>query len=206
MAVTRTRRKAAPAPEPQDTGNDAFEDLEELDDVEETPAKPVKRTRARKATPAPVEDVEEAPAPARKRAAKKPASAPEADESDAPSEFNSAWLAEHVSDMTGIDIDSRAVRMALRKLAADGQLSREVGVDRGRYTFPKGANDSTVKRIVKMFTDGESTTPKRAAVVEDEVEEAPAKRTRKAPATKKAAAPAKATASTRGRRTRAAAE
>lgn len=210
MAATR-RRKAAPAAPVEEIEGDAFEELDDLeDDVEEAPAaKPAKRTR-RTRTAEPVEEVEEAPRRARKAA---PAKAAASAEDTGASEFNTSWLAEYASEVTGVDMDGRAARMLLRKMASDGDLDRTVGEDRGRYTFPKGANDPTVKKFISRVKNGDMTSARReglekvttrkkaAAPVEDE---APApRRSRKAPATK--AAPAKATPA-RTRRTRAAAE
>lgn len=209
MAATR-RRKAAPAEPVEEVEGDAFEELDDLeDDVEEAPAaKPAKRTR-RTRTAEPVEEVEETPRRARKAAPAKAAAA--ATEDTGSSEYNTSWLAEYASEVTGVDMDGRAARMLLRKMANDGDLDRTVGEDRGRYTFPKGANDATVKKFISRVKNGDMTSARREGLEKvtkkkaaAEVDEAPApRRTRKAPATK--AAPAKATPA-RTRRTRAAAE
>jgi hypothetical protein len=192
--MARTRRTAAPAPVEDDS---VFEDIDVED--EPTPApKPAKRSRA-KATPEP-----------------KPAAAPK---TPAGSGFDSNWLAEHASETLGRDVDSRTVRMAIRALAADGTIEREVGTDRSRYDFPKGANDPTVKAVLAKLKSGPAPrapktddapaaapakrTRKAAAPVEDAIEEIPAKPTRRrAPA--KTAAPAKATPATAPRRRRSA--
>lgn len=205
--MPRTRRTAAAKPEPI-VEDEVFEDLddegtEELDDLDD------------------LEVEEEAPAPAAKKGRKAtPKTAPteKAEPVQKGSGFDSTWLAEHVSNATGKTYDARSIRMLLRKAAKDGVLAREVGVDRIRYDFPKGANDPVVKSIVKMAQSGavekankegvENAKKARAAKPapvevdedEDELEEAPApKRTRKATTTK-AAAPAKAAPATRRRR------
>lgn len=144
--MARTRRAAAPV-EPVEVDDDAFEELEddttddtddadELEEVEETPAP---KARARKATTAKAT----------------PAKADDANP------YNSAWLAAHVSEQTGVPVDSRSLRMLLRKMATAGELERVVGEDRNRYSFPKGANDPTVKAIVRKVKAGELTTAKR---------------------------------------------
>ena len=207
-----TRRRAKAAPEPEVVEEDAFEeldedtdDLEELeDDAEEVEETPALKPRGRKAAPKTITE---------KGTAVKAASAG--------SEYNSAWLAEHVSEVTGESHDARSLRMLLRKMAENGELDRTVGEDRSRYTFPKGANDPTVKLLVRKIKSGELKAVKKAglenvkakaaakkatAPAEDEAPATP-RRTRATKATKAApakAAPAKAT--TRTRRTRAAAE
>lgn len=143
--MARTRRAAAPVEPIED--DDAFEELEddtddadELEDVEEAPAP--KTTRGRKAAPA--------------KATTK--AAPKADDANP---YNSAWLAAHVTEQTGVPVDSRSLRMLLRKMAAAGELERTVGEDRNRYSFPKGANDPTVKAVVRKVKAGELTVAKR---------------------------------------------
>jgi hypothetical protein len=155
----------------------ADDDLEELEEEEPEPV-PAKRTRAKAAT-APAKATKAAPAKATKAAA---AAAPKAETS----ENDSNWLASYVSEETGIEHDGRAIRMLLRKLAKDGVFEREIGTDRGRYVFPKGANDTVVKAVLKMVRSGEATAVKREGL--DSVKEnAVAKKT-----AAKAAAPAKA--------------
>lgn len=207
MPATR-RKTATPAPVVED---DAFEELDEvgeddeLEEVEETAPKAKKTvTKA---------------APAKKAPAKR---APATEEDGSPV-YNSAWLAAHVSEVTGEAVDSRALRMLLRKMVADGQLDRNVGEDRGRYMFPKGPENKIVKLVIKRVNAGDLTTAKRegldnvkAAGAEKKAaaaKAAPAKATKTAPATKDAtpakaargaakdaATPAKATPSTRKRR------
>jgi antitoxin component of RelBE/YafQ-DinJ toxin-antitoxin module len=186
------RRAAAPVVEEVDeleeideleepADDDALEELEEEPD----PAPAAKRTRGAKKAPAPL---------------KKP---PPTDPSE---QFDSTWLAEHVTEETGVQYDSRAIRMLLRKLAKNGALAREVGEDRSRYIFPKGANDPTVRAVIKMVKSGEAAAVKREGL--DKVQAnraAPAAKKTAPAATKKTAAPAKKAASaapaTRRRRT-----
>lgn len=211
--MPRTRRTATPAPEPI-VEDEVFEDLDDTDDLDDLDDLEVEPEPV--ATPKKGRKAAKAAAPA--KAAKAPAE-PKAEKATG-SGFDSTWLAEHVSNSTGKTYDARSIRMLLRKAASEGILEREVGVDRVRYDFPKGANDPTVKAIVAMAKSGavEKTNSENLAKVkaskaakaaaaavevdedEDEVEEAPApKRTRKA-TTAKAAAPAKAAPATRRRR------
>lgn len=195
-----TRRKAAASEAPAE--EDAFEDLDDIaedddgleeleDEVEEEPVKPAKRGRP-KATPA-----------------KK---APVAADNGADEAYNSAWLAEHVNEMTGESHDARSIRMLLRKMAADGTLPREVGVDRSRYTFPRGERDPIVLAVVKRVKAGELKVVKRESLDKVKQAAAPAKKaTRRAPAeeepvkrTRAKAAPAKATPAVRRKRAAAA--
>lgn len=206
MAATR-RRKAAPEPEPVET-EDAFEELDDVDeddDLEEIGD----------------EDPEEEPAPKAKRGAKKAPvkkAAAKAESSEANGEvYNTAWLAEHVTEVTGENHDSRSIRMLLRKMAANDELARVVGEDRTRYVFPKGPNDMIVRLVVKKVKAGElravkseglervkktaaaKKTTTRAAASESETAKRPGRK-----AASKAAAPAKAAPTTRRRRAAAA--
>jgi len=190
-ASTRTRRKAT-APEPV-VEDDAFEELEEIDETEdEVEEAPAPKTRGRKAAP-PTKT--EAPA-------------------NAATEYGSAWLAEHVTEVTGTEYDGRGIRMLLRKIAKDpeGPLGREIGEDRTRYTF-RGPNDPVVKAVVRMVKTGAdkavkreglekvkaTTPPKRTRAKAEDVEETTPTRTRARKTTAKAAAPAKATPTRRTR-------
>ena len=199
-ATTRTRRKAV-EPVVEET-DDAFEELEEIDetdeDEDEVEEAPAPKTRGRKTPPTKATNKSEAPA-------------------NAANEYGSAWLAEHVTEVTGSEYDGRGIRMLLRKIAKDpdGVLGREIGEDRTRYTF-RGPNDPVVKAVVRMVKTGadkavkreglekvkEAATPptkRTRAKVEDEVEDAaPVRRTRKA-TTAKATPPAKATPARRTR-------
>jgi len=198
IMAARTRRRAAAPVEPVET-DDAFEELEEVDETDEVEEAPAPKTRARKAT--------KSTAPADKPAT-------------GTNELGSVWLAEHITEVTGVEYDSRGIRMLLRKIAKDpeGPLARTIGEDRTRYTF-KGPNDAVVKAVVRMVKSGEATAVKReglekvksttatkrtrAKATEDEAPEStPRTRTRKATAAK--AASAKATPTRR--RTRAAAD
>jgi hypothetical protein len=143
-----TRRKAAPVEEAFEEVDDDLEeleepedDLEELEDEEEEEEEPAPKKRGRPAKKA---------APVAKKVAKKTAAA----EDDGAPEYGSVWLAEYVSEQTGKEYDSRSMRVLLRRLAKDGTLPREIGVDRSRYEFPKGENDPTVKQIVRLVKSG----------------------------------------------------
>lgn len=202
----RTKAAAAAAEEPDDEfeemETEEDEDLEELEEMED-------------------DEPEEAPKPKGKRAASSKA-APKT----STIERGSPWLAAYVTEQTGEKLDSRSARMLLRKLARDGKIDREVGVERARYSFT-GPNDPTVKAILEMVKSGEAkamkqqgldkvkeqAAAKRAAAkaakakeeAEDEdemeeVEEAPKPRTRRAAPAKSApakATPAKATTTRR---------
>lgn len=220
MAQAATRRRAAaakPAPEPE-VVEDEFEDvededvedgdieesdedddLEEVGEDEEPNEAPKSKTRAKKAT---------GTAPKKDTAPKRPVI-----------EFGSAWLAAHITEVTGESFDGRGIRMLLRKLAKDGAFQRDVGVTRDRYNF-SGAKDPVVLEVIKMVKSGAAKELKQAGLqgvkdraaakkaeaakaktaapveedemeeVEDEVEEAPKPVRRRAAST---SAPAKAT-------------
>lgn len=178
------RRTAAtkPAPEPEVVEDeDMFEEVDEdeeaddldlEDDVEEEP--PAKPARGRK--PA----AKAAAVPAKKTA----------------SGFDSNWLATHVNEtLDGQNLTSRDVRMLLRKLAQSGDLAREVGTDRNRYEFPKGANDPIVKKVVAQVKAGALKAAKAEGLAG-----AKAAGERKKAAAKTAPAKAAATTTTRRRR------
>lgn len=165
------RRSAAAAPVAVTEDADAFTELEDAEELEELEEASAPKARSRKATAAKTINekgnaVTAAPAPK--------------------SEFNSSWLASHVSEATGDEYTGRDVRMILRKLADNGTLAREVGEDRSRYEFPKGANDPTVKAVIAHIKSGASVS-RRAPAAEDAP--APAKKTTAAKKTAKAAAP-----------------
>jgi hypothetical protein len=164
--------------------DEVFEDADELDDAdlpdddldldEDEAEQPAPATRARKA----------AAKPAKKAAAK---AAPKAEGSG----FDSNWLATHVNEsVDGSTLTARDVRMLLRKMAKNGELAREVGTDRSRYDFPKGANDPTVKKVVLAVKRGELAAEKKAGL--DSAKAAGA--AKKAAATPAKKAPAKVTA------------
>jgi colicin import membrane protein len=218
---TVTRRKNTAPAEPEGTDEDVFEELEEdEDDTTEVEADDL-------------EDLDEADededeAPAKKPKAKKTDKSkakPAVAKKTAPAgaEYSSKWLAAHVTEITGENYDARAVRMLLRKMAADGTLPRVVGEDRDRYIFPEGPKSEIVKAVIAMVKSGEATKIKRAGLDkvkadadakkaakkaaaakeeaeeadededDDEVEEAPVTKTKKK--AKAGAAPAKATVS-----------
>lgn len=113
-------------------------------------------------------------------------------EKAAPEVKGSAWLAAHVTEVTGKEFDAYNIRILLRKLAKDGTIER----GEGRYEF-KGVNDPIVKAVVKAVKSGAADAAKS-----ERLDELKAKRT-----AKKAAAPAEdeAPKPTRTRRTRKAA-
>jgi hypothetical protein len=189
----RQAAKAAPAPEPE--AIEELDDLEEIgeDDaleelVEEEAPKPAKRTTKAAAAKA-------APAKATKAATKSAAAA-----ASERSEFDSNWLAAYVTEETGVEYDSRAIRMLLRKLAKDGLLAREIGEDRSRYDFPKGANDPIVKQVIKLVNTGEAKAVQQAGLAEAKASKA-TKAAAPAKAAAKTAPPAKATTARRRRTT-----
>jgi hypothetical protein len=166
---------------------DPEDDLEEL--VEEAP-KPAKRAKA---------PTKAAPAKATK--ATKAAPAKKAAEPSESSEYDSNWLAAYVTEETGVEYDSRGIRMLLRKLAQNGAFEREIGTDRSRYVFPKGANDGIVKQVIRMIKTGEAASVKREGL--DTVKANAAAKKAAAPAK---TAPAKKAAPAKTTRRRAAAE
>lgn len=147
MATRSTRattKAAAPVEEPEEDEfeemEDGDEDLEELEDAGE-------------------DEADETPAPKGKKTAGTKAAAPKKDTI----QFGSPWLAQYVTEQTGETYDGRAVRMLLRKLAKDGKLDREVGVERARYEFT-GPNDPTVKAVVAMVKSGEAKAMRQAGL------------------------------------------
>ena len=155
--VTKRKKSTAPEAEVLETDEDAFEELEDDEDetttVEDDDLDEIDE-----------DDEEEAPAPTKKKA--KAAAKPKAEAKPKPagSEYNSQWLAAHVTEVTGETYDARAVRMLLRKMAKDGTLERVVGETRDRYTFPEGADSEIVKAVVGLVKSGEATKIKRAGL------------------------------------------
>lgn len=171
--------------------DDVFEDvdeIEELDDpddaleeLEEEPA-PAPTKRAAKKAPA-----KAAAAPAKATPAKRTTKAAAAPAAEPSSEYDSNWLAEYITEETGVNHDGRAVRMLLRRLAKDGAFDREIGTDRSRYTFPKGAGDPVVRQVLRMVKSGEATAVRREGL-----ETARASKAAKSTAPAKKTAPSKA--------------
>jgi hypothetical protein len=201
------RRNAAPAPEVVEE-EDTFEELEEDDDLEdlEDPDEVEEDDDEEEEEPAPVAAKKRGrPAKAAAAPAKKNAAAGAAKKKAPPvrqpvaSGNDTNWLAGHVNEVCGTNYDSRTMRMLLRKMAADGELVREVGVDRGRYEWPKGEDDREVKLIIKRVKSGE-VEKTRAAGIKQATESRAAKKA--TPAAK--SAPAKAAPAARRKRTAAA--
>jgi len=227
MPTTTRRAAAKPAPEPE-VVEDEFEDLEDEEPDTDEAEDDAPEELEDEVEDDELEEVDETPAPKKKKAASTAIDVPE---------FGSAWLAEHITNTLNEKMDGRAVRMLLRKLAADGKLNRVVGESRNRYSFT-GPLDPIVLTVVGMVQDGtakamkqeglqrvkQNAEVKRAAAKlarekaaaevagqteemeeVDEVEEAPKPRTRRASTSAKAApakaAPAKAAASTRRKTT-----
>lgn len=159
MPTAATRKaspsKAAPVEEPDedefeemDDETDAPED-DDLDELEEA-------------------DEDETPAP-KKRTTKKASAATDGEKPKRKPpvrpviEHSSAWLAAHVTEVTGETYDARGIRMLLRKMASDGTLKRVVGEDRNRYEFT-GPEDATVKAVITMIQSGEAKALKQAGL------------------------------------------
>lgn len=207
MTAARGRRRTAAPVEPEVEELDDVEELEDLEDApadaevdeleeledepEPEPAPKRGRRAAAKTAPATKAPAKKAAAPAKSTTAAAPAA--EA------SGYNSAWLAEHVNEQTGSDYDARTMRVLLRRMAQDGDLDREIGADRGRYDFPKGAADPTVRKVVARVKRGDAAPAKKVAEPVEETAPAPRKRT----AAKKTPAKATKSASTARRGTRA---
>lgn len=106
--------------------------------------------------------------------------------------LGASWLAEHINEELGTNLTAANVRVILRKMAADGDIEREVGTDRARYSFT-GEKDATVRAVLKRVRSGEATSNKaealeaataprkaRKAAAETEVEtEKPAKKAKR---------------------------
>lgn len=90
--------------------------------------------------------IEEAPKP--KRGAKKATAKATPKAAPADDKLGASWLATYTNQELGTDFTPAQVRVILRKMAGDGTLSREVGVDRTRYEF-SGESDRTVKAFIK---------------------------------------------------------
>jgi hypothetical protein len=62
--------------------------------------------------------------------------------------FDSSWLAEHVTTVTGANLTARGARIVLRRLAQRGAISRNVGTDSSRYAFT-GPDDPRVEAVIE---------------------------------------------------------
>lgn len=162
--ATVTRRKSAPVEAEIVETEDAFEELEDDDDTED---EDTTEDEGDELEDLDEDDEDEAPAKkvkAKKTDKSKAKPAPAKKDVPAGSEFNSAWLAGHVTEVTGENYDARAIRMLLRKMAKDGTLARVVGEDRDRYVFPEGVKSETVKAVVALVKSGEAKAIKRAGL------------------------------------------
>jgi hypothetical protein len=102
-----------------------------------------------------VEDEEEAPKSKKGKA--KASTEPKAESTS--TGMGASWLAEHVNEELGTEYTAANIRVILRKMAADGDLEREVGTDRARYQFT-GEKDPTVRAVLKRVRSGEADTAK----------------------------------------------
>lgn len=183
MVTRRTAtKKASPPPEVEEIEDleiDDLDDVVEVDEEEEAPKpapkrrapaarKPAARKKAPEPEPEDDEDDEPEPTPAPKKrgrpaksatAGEKPKAAPKRTEI----EFGTQWLVEFVNDACGTSYKSYDLRVLLRKMAKSGELDREVGADRSRYSFT-GESDPVVKAVVKKVKSGAVENEKKAAL------------------------------------------
>lgn len=165
--------------EETEDGAEELDDAEESDEVESFDDLEVDEVGEDEEE---VEDLEDEPEEKpRKRPTKgsKAAKKPAAKKSNAPA-FGTNELLAHVNEVTGKEMDGRALRIVLRKLAAEGAVQRTVGDDRGRYSF-SGKNDPQVKAVVAAIkagaTEKKPAAPKKTAAKKPVAKaKAPAKR------------------------------
>lgn len=105
---------------------------------------------------------DEAPAKSSKKGSKSKASAdkpaPKAEKAESTG-YGASWLAEYVNEELDTDYTAAQMRVILRKMANDGEIEREVGTDRARYSFT-GENDKIVKAVLKRVRSGEADKAK----------------------------------------------
>jgi hypothetical protein len=107
-----------------------LEELEEDEPVEERSTRKSKRSRRE-----------------RKAREEKPARAERS--GDGAVTFGAKDLADH------LDIEPKALRGLLRKMAAEGEITRDFGEgERPRYNWPKGVKDPDVQKIIKRVKSG----------------------------------------------------
>lgn len=117
------------------------DDLELVDDDEADEAPKAKKSKSGKT-----------------KAAEKPAAKPAKAERES-NILGAAWLAEHVNEELGTSYTAANMRVILRRMAADGDIEREVGTDRARYSFT-GEKDPTVRQVLRRVKSGEATAAK----------------------------------------------
>lgn len=137
--MAKTKSKAAV----EELDDDDLELVDEDDDADEAPAKPAKGKKAKTAT--------------------KPAEKPAAKAEKESNILGAAWLAEHINEETGSNLTAANVRVILRRMASDGDIEREVGTDRARYSFT-GEKDPTVRAVLKRVRSGEGAAVKKEAI------------------------------------------
>lgn len=98
-----------------------------------------------------LEDVEEVAPKAKAKGKKAAAAAPK--EKATADGFGVAWLSEHIAEVLDKQVTATSLRVLLRKMAAEGELEREVGTDRARYSF-SGSKDPIVREVVKRIKSG----------------------------------------------------
>jgi hypothetical protein len=141
------------------------------------------------------EDEDEAPAAKKKAKGRKAPAATKGTDG-----YGISWLVDYVNETLDVDTTPAALRVLLRKLAADGVIAREVGEDRTRYSF-SGEGDKTVKLVLKAIRGGALTKAKTDNLAAARAAKAAKKQNAVAPAKKSKvkaeddedAAPAKAT-------------
>jgi hypothetical protein len=114
-----------------------------------------------------VDDDEAEAAPVKAKGKKaKTTKAPEKAAPKAERESNilgASWLAEHINEETGSNLTAANIRVILRRMASDGDIEREVGTDRARYSFT-GEKDPTVRAVLKRVRSGEAISNKKEAI------------------------------------------
>jgi hypothetical protein len=127
-----------------------LDDLELVDDEDEAPAKPSKKTKA------------------------KTESTPKAEKAESTG-MGASWLAEYINEEVGTEYTAAQMRVILRRLAADGELEREVGTDRARYQFT-GEKDPIVRAVLKRVRSGEADSAKAERIEAARSGKSPSKR------------------------------
>lgn len=188
---SKTATRRAPARSKKPASKPVVDEIDELEEdapevAEEAP--PAKKTRTRKTAAKAKKVVEEEPededlddeedeepAPAKGKKAAKPASSKKAEP-----KYGTKWLAEYLSEKLGKEVKPFDLRAVLRKMAAAGELDREVGATRERYSFG-GPKDPVVKSILEKFKSGAVAADKKAKLQELKDKKAKAKKAAEEP-------------------------
>lgn len=192
---TKTATRRAPARTKAAKPKPVADEIDELEEdapevvEEEAPKKRSRKTAAAKKPAKKVvdeepeddedledDDTEDEDEPAKPKAKTTKKAPPKREEP----KYGTKWLADYLTEKLGKEVKAFDLRAVLRKMANAGELDREVGTTRERYSFG-GPKDPVVKSILEKFKSGAVAADKKAKLQELKDKKAKAKKAKEEP-------------------------